>query len=129
MRINGISSNEQSFGYSTVLSRLYKKGKLPTVKYGLYGNKLTAKTCSNEHLIPVSLGGRTVLNNIALCDKTANSVRGNKDIQEFLTVDMIKEHLSQYMDVIVKKGKEVIFDGNEYIKNIIPTFQKLGFKF
>lgn len=129
MNVNRVNSNSPSFGYTTILSKLYKKGKLPTVKYGLYKQKLTPKNCSNEHLIPHSKGGKTDLTNIALADRFINMLRGNGDIKNFLTVDMIKDYLSQFIGVKVKQSGKVIFDGNKYIQGIIPTFEKLGFKF
>lgn len=129
MFIRRIDSSQPSFGYTTVLSKLYKKGKLPTVTHGLYGKKLTPKNCSNEHLIPHSKGGKTDLTNIALADRIINMLRGNGDIKEFLTINMIRDYLSQFIGVKVKQSGKVIFNGNEYIKNIIPTFEKLGFKF
>lgn len=129
MFIRKIDSNQPNFGYTTILSKLYKKGKLPTVKYGLYGKELTLKNCSNEHLIPHSKGGKTDLTNIALADRFVNMSRGNGDIKEFLTIDMIKDYLSQFIDIKVKHSNKILFNGNEYIKNIIPTFEKLGFKF
>lgn len=121
--------NKISFGYKTLLKDLWMKGELPTVKYGLYRKKLTKKNCSNEHLIPHSLGGPTNPSNIALADKFINNARGNSDIRLFLTIDDIKQYLLQFVDVIVKKNNKIIFSGNEYIKGIIPTFKKLGFKF
>lgn len=126
MEVNKVDN--VSFGYKTLLKDLWMKGELPTVKYGLYKKKLTKKNCSNEHLIPHSLGGPTSPSNIALADKFINNARGNKDIRMFLTVEDIKLYLSQFVDVVVKKNKKVIFSGNEYIKGIIPTFEKLGFK-
>ena len=129
MKISSIGINNTSFGYTTILSKLYKKGKLPSVTHGLYGNKLTSKNCSNEHLIPHSKGGKTDLTNIALADKVANMIRGNSDIKKFLTIDMVKKYLIQFIDIKIKQSNKIIFNGNDYIKNIIPTFEKLGFKF
>ena len=123
------SSNQPTFGYTTILSKLYKKGKLPSVTHDLYGRELTLKNCSNEHLIPHSKGGKTNLSNIALADKFINMLRGSDDIRDYLTLDMIRKYLAQFIGVKIKHGKEIIFDGNDYIKNLIPTFEKLGFKF
>ena len=124
-KINGVTGYRPSFGYKTVLSNLYKKGKLPTVKYGLYGNRLDIKNCSNEHLLPASLGGTTDLSNIALADRFINTLRGNRDIRLFLTPEMAKAYLSQFVDVVVKYsgGK---FIGNKYIQGVIETLRKLG---
>lgn len=131
LNINNINNfnNQLTFGYTTILSKLYKKGKLPSVTHGLYGRELTLKNCSNEHLIPHSKGGKTKLSNIALADKMVNMLRGNDDIHKYLSLEMIRKYLSQFIGVKVKHGKIIIFDGNDYIQNIIPTFEKLGFKF
>lgn len=120
MNVDKIDYN--SFGYSTQLSRLYKKGKLPTVKVGLYGIPLTKKNCSNEHIIPHSLGGKTNPTNIALADRDINSRRGNNDIHNFLTLDLIKQYLIQFINVTVDG-----FNGNKYIHGLIKTFQSMGF--
>ncbi len=122
-------TNNITFGYSTLLSQLYKKGKLPSVQYGLYGQKLTSKTVSNEHLVPHSQGGKTTLNNIALADRFINSRRGSQDIRLFLTKEMILNYLKQFINVKIKEGKKLIFSGNQYIKSVLPTFKKLGFDF
>ena len=42
-----------SFKYHHPLKTEWLKGKLPTVKYGIYGKELTPKTVSIEHNIPV----------------------------------------------------------------------------
>ena len=43
-----------SFGYSSPLKTLFKKGKLPSVTKGFYGGTLTKDTVSLEHLKPHS---------------------------------------------------------------------------
>ena len=113
-----------TFGYSHKLKTLYKHGKLPTVTHGLYGKKLSIDSVSLEHIVPYSKGGKTVLNNLALADKTANNLRGNEDISKFLTIDMIYNYLKQFENLKLKN-----FNGNQYIKILTETFKKLGFKF
>ncbi len=112
-----------TFGYSHKLKTLYKQGKLPTVTHGLYGKKLSIDSVSLEHIVPHSKGGKTVLNNLALADKTANCMRGCEDIKNFLTVEMIQDYLKQFEHLNLKN-----FNGNQYIKVIKKTFEKLGFK-
>lgn len=113
-----------AFGYSHKLKTLYKQGKLPSVTHGLYGKKLSIDSVSLEHIVPHSKGGKTVLNNLALADKTANNLRGNEDISKFLKIDMIQNYLKQFENVRLKN-----FNGNQYIKFLTETFKKLGFKF
>ena len=121
--------NSVTFKYNHPLKTLWKQGKLPQVKIGLYNNKLTKKNVSLEHELPVSKGGKSILENYALASREANSERGNDDIKKFLTVDMIRNYLIQFVNLIVKRDKEVVFDGNRYIQMQINNFKKLGFVF
>lgn len=127
MKVNEI--NNISFKYNHPLKTLWKQGKMPQVKIGLYNNKLTKKNVSLEHELPISKGGKSTLDNYALASREANSKRGNDDILDFLTVDMIKKYLIQFTDLIIKRDREIIFNGNEYIKIQIDNFKKLGFIF
>ena len=127
MRVDRIDSI--TFKYNHPLKTLWKQGKLPQVKIGLYNNKLTKKNVSLEHELPVSKGGKSILENYALASREANSERGNDDIKKFLTVDMIHNYLIQFINLIVKRDKEVVFDGNKYIQMQINNFKKLGFVF
>lgn len=127
MRVDRI--NSVTFKYNHPLKTLWKQGKLPQVKIGLYNNKLTKKNVSLEHELPVSKGGKSILENYALASREANSERGNDDIKKFLTVDMIRNYLTQFVNLIVKRDKEVVFDGNKYIQMQINNFKKLGFVF
>lgn len=121
--------NSVTFKYNHPLKTLWKQGKLPQVKIGLYNNKLTKKNVSLEHELPVSKGGKSILENYALASREANSERGNDDIKKFLTVDMIRNYLIQFVNLIVKRDKEVVFDGNKYIQMQINNLKKLGFVF
>ena len=68
MRANKIDS--VPFQYNHPLKTLWKQGKLPQVKIGLYNNKLTKKNVSLEHELPVSKGGKTIESNLrTLCDR------------------------------------------------------------
>lgn len=81
---------------------------------------LTKDTVSLEHITPVSQGGKTVLDNLALATKENNSARGNEDIGKFLTFEMIRNYLSQFKDVKVNG-----FDGNQYIMELRRKFDEL----
>ena len=120
MIIQPIPPNSPTFGYSHQLKTLYRKGKLP-VKYGFYGDKLTQKNVSLEHLKPHSKGGETVLSNLVLASKQKNQARGNADIRNFANKETIIKYLSQFIDVKIKG-----FDGNKYINDIIKTLTNLG---
>lgn len=114
-------------GYNSILKDMYKDGKLPSVKVGLYGGRLSKQTVSLEHIKPASKGGSTALKNMALATKDNNRLRGNRDINNYLTKAMLYNYLIQFKDLIVKyKGK--IFNGNNYITNIVSTLKKVGFE-
>ena len=114
-------------GYNSILKDMYKDGRLPSVKVGLYGGRLSKQTVSLEHIKPASKGGSTALKNMALATKDNNRLRGNRDINNYLTKAMLYNYLIQFKDLIIKyKGK--IFNGNNYITNIVSTLKKVGFE-
>lgn len=111
--------NIQSIGFDSRLKELYKKGKIK-LKVGLYGEKLTKKNVSDEHIKPRSWGGTNDENNIALTSKEANCRRGNAPIELFLTYGMLRNYLKQFIDVFVDG-----FDGNKYIQGVKETIRDL----
>ena len=119
MKIQPIHPKSPAFGYSSPLKTLYKKGDLP-IKYGFYGDRLTQKNVSLEHLKPHSKGGKTELSNLVLASKQKNQARGNADIRDFANKETIAKYLSQFIDVKIKG-----FDGNKYINGIIKTLRNL----
>lgn len=115
------STSLVSFGsYQNVLKTLYKRGQMPQVKRGLYGDLLTKDNVSLEHLKPHSEGGKTVLSNLALASKSKNNARGAKPLKDVLNWEMVDEYLSQFNFRI--KG----FDGNKYAEMIRNTIKELG---
>lgn len=122
MKIQPIQPIQPSptFQYSSPLKTLWRKGKLP-VKYGFYGDRLTQKNVSLEHLKPFSKGGKTELNNLVLASKEKNTIRGDADIRNFTDSKAIIKYLSQFIDIKIKD-----FDGNKYINGIIKTLINLG---
>lgn len=106
-------------GINSVLKTHYKKGKLPSVKKDIYGDKITDP--SIEHIIPKSKGGASKLYNYAIANAKTNSLRGCKDIMEFTTKDNVKNYLRQFIGVKLKD-----FDGLQYIKDIVQTFKNMG---
>lgn len=114
-----IGKSNPTFGYSSPLKDLYRKGKLP-VKYGFYGDKLTKNNVSLEHLLPHSKGGKTTLDNLVLSSKQNNFKRGNSPLLEFINFENVKRYLNQFIGVKLKN-----FNGNEYIKNILKTIENV----
>ena len=111
-----IAQYNPNFQYSSPLKTLWRKGKLPSVKYGFYGDRLTQKNVSLEHLLPHSQKGKTSLTNLVLASKAKNQARGNEAIDEYLEVKNLIRYLNQFKDIKLKD-----FDGNKYIAGILAT--------
>ena len=120
MKVCGYSS-VVSFGYSSPLKTLFKKGKLPSVTKGFYGGTLTKDSVSLEHLIPHSQGGRTELSNLVLATKENNSRRSNLPIKDFINIEQVKIYLKQFSGILTDN-----LNGEKYIKSIIRTLRKMG---
>lgn len=105
-----------TFQYSSPLKTLWRKGKLPSVKYGFYGDVLTQKNLSLEHLKAHSKGGKTNLTNLVLASKAKNNARGNDAIDDYLEVNNLVRYLKQFKDIRIKD-----FDGNKYIAGVLAT--------
>ena len=122
----GIGAYGITFGYHSVLKDLFREDKLPSVKFGLYGDKLTKENVSLEHLVPHSKNGKSKLHNFTLASKHKNSLRSNDDIRKFLTPEMAKKYLDQFVDVETVSKKGTKFNGNNYIDMIKNTLKTLG---
>ena len=105
-----------SFGYSHALKTAWKKGQIPQVKYGFYGEKLTKKNVSLEHLKPISKGGKTEWSNLVLADNKINNARGDKPLEDYLNLKAMGKYLEQFKNIKIKG-----FDGNRYIAMILET--------
>ena len=112
-----------SFGYQHPLKTLWKKGLLPTVKKGFYGDELTMKTVSLEHLQPKSQGGKTSLDNLVLASKRTNNLRGDKPLQLFIMKQKAIEYFYQFINIKIKG-----FDGNKYIESVLNKLSELNIK-
>ena len=115
MLVQGVPPYNPNFQYSSPLKTLWRKGKLP-VKYGFYGDILTQKNVSLEHLKAHSKGGKTNLANLVLASKAKNNARGNASIKDYLTVENVVRYLAQFKDIKLQG-----FDGNKYIAGIVAT--------
>lgn len=116
MLVQGVPPYNPNFQYSSPLKTLWRKGKLPSVKYGFYGDVLTQKNVSLEHLKAHSKGGKTNLTNLVLASKAKNNARGNESIKDYLTVENVVRYLKQFKDIRIKD-----FDGNKYIAGVLAT--------
>jgi len=118
LRINPIT-----FGYKSVLKTEWRKGNMPTVKKDIYGDVLIKGEETIEHIIPKSKGGKSNLSNYALANAGNNFRRSNFDLDSFTSSDIVKSYLKQFEGLKLPN-----FDGDEYIKNLIKTLRKIGFK-
>lgn len=119
MKIRPKPPNSPTFGYSHQLKTLYRQGKLP-VRFGFYGDILTQKNVSLEHIKPHSKGGKTTLDNLVLSSKQNNFKRGNQPLSKFINFGNVERYLNQFVDVKIKN-----FNGNEYIQNILKTIENV----
>ena len=105
-----------NFGYSHPLKTLWKKGQLSQVRYGFYGELLTKRNLSLEHLKPISQKGKTEWNNLVLASNKINNARGDKPLGEYLDLKAMARYLEQFKNIKVKG-----FNGNKYIAMILET--------
>lgn len=107
-------------GYCSPLKKYFRKGLMPTVQRGLYGDILTKENLSIEHLIPRSYGGLTETSNLALASKRMNNLRGNQPLQDFLIPKKAIDYLLQFKDINLPE-----FNGNDYITYLLDLFHRL----
>lgn len=120
--LNPVNRDNTNFtGYQHPLKTLFKKGKMPSVKRGIYGEKIDPDTVSLEHLKPHSWGGRTEYSNLALANKKTNTARGSKPLPDVLSWGMLERYLKQFNFKIKN-----IFNGYEYQEKIRNTCERLG---
>lgn len=120
MYVPPIPTDNITFGYKSPLKTLYKKGKFPKVEYGFYGEKLTKKNVTLEHLKPISQGGKTKIENLVLVSANKNQERGVRPLEEMFSWANAGRYFQQFKDVKVDD-----FDGNKYIKSIVKTIYEL----
>ena len=120
--ITPVNAFQLSFkGYQHPLKTLFKKGLMPSVTHGLYGEAINSVNVSLEHLKPHSKGGQTTLFNLALAERHKNSARGSYPLAYFLSWEMLENYLSQFNFRI-----QGLFDGFKYQKGIRDTCIELG---
>lgn len=103
------------------LKKLWDAGKLPTVTHGFYGDLLTPRNVSREHLKPASKGGTKNWFNIVLASRQKNGQRSNFDIRNFINLDAARAYLEQFTGIRFKG-----FDGEKYKRGIKQTLKGLG---
>ena len=111
--VQPISSNNPNFGYSHKLKTDFKKGRLPSVKFDMAGNKLTKENATLDHVIPKSQGGKSELFNYAIATKEFNSFRGVVPLALLITKEMFDKWAKQFEKIMVCGVK-----GEEYTEEI-----------
>ena len=119
--IGGPKQPQISFTHKWDVKSMWKKGRLPQVKYGFYGDELTIKNCTVEHLLPISKGGETKTYNLVLASAANNQARSNTDIRQVIDIDAAKQYLNQFKGIHKRT-----FNGDHYIKLIKETLKRLG---
>lgn len=95
-----------SFKYSNRLKTLYKKGKIK-VPTGFYGDVLTKDNTTLEHIVPHSLGGKTVEDNLVLSSSRTNNLRGNKELRLFSIKKLLKNIVVTLKMLLLKTSMEM----------------------
>lgn len=112
--------NQLNFGYKSILKTAYQQGQLPTVTKDFYGSPLTKDTVTLDHLLPKSKNGTSKLSNFVLATMKNNSTRGNKPLSNVFNQEAFEQYCEQFKDI-----KIPFFNGDEYIKQISKTVEKL----
>lgn len=110
----------QSVVFHSHLKNLFKKGKLPSVKRGLYGEKITKENVSDEHVRCKCHGGDNSQGNIALASKELNNARGCNPIVNYLNYEMLQNYCFQFKGVKCQG-----FDGDSYVRKLKKTIEDL----
>lgn len=118
MNVNAI--NSVAFTHKHLIKTYFLKGKLPTVTKGFYGGELTKDTVTIEHLQPVSKGGKTELKNVVLAENVRNWSRSNKPLSSVFDKEAFETYCEEF-----KKIKLPFFNGDDYIKQITRTIERL----
>ena len=118
MKINPI--NPIVFKNQPNLKKLWIKGQLPEVIYGIYGGRLTDKNITYEHIKPRSWGGKTILSNIALSVDINNWRRGNKPLADYLSRQSYEQYVAEFEKIRLPN-----FNGKLYIDNLIKTINEV----
>lgn len=123
MNIQPVTTTPQ---FGSLLTKLFKRGKLKDVKYGLYGGKLTSDNVTDEHVIPRSKGGPDDIGNLALATKSNNSARSNYPLSNYLTDENLDRYIKQFEGI---NYPQYNFNGKNYIKRLLHSIAKaLGIK-
>ncbi len=106
-------------GTKSILKDYWLRGYMPSVTRGIYGNTLTKKNVTLEHIQPKSKRGTDGLFNLALASKYTNNTRKNKPLKSFTTRERIDQYLKQFEGISLPD-----FNGDLYIKRVNETVDR-----
>ena len=112
--------NQISFGYKSILKTEWLHGNMPTVKYDMGGNLLTAKNVTLGHMQPHSKRGTSGLANLMLETKRYNNDRSNMPFSSVFNQEGFDRYCKQFEGI-----KLPGFNGNGYIDMITKTAKRL----
>ena len=130
----GVGVHGVSFGYHHPIKTMWLKGRLPWISTGFYGEKLTKKNVSIEHLKPVvdfknecngnrekALRLATTWENVVLASNRINNLRGCDPLSAVIDYEAMGKYLQQF------EGKWIpgYGSGEKYIKGILDTVNTL----
>lgn len=108
------------FGYSHYLKTEFKKGNLPTVTKGFYGEPIDKDTVTIEHLqLASSFKDKrqaTTWGNIVLTSANKNQARGCKPLSEVINYKAMGEYFEQFTKYSW---------GKQYITKCMKTITRL----
>ena len=114
MQVRRVNSNV-TFTYNHQLKTLFKKGKIkPPVD--IYNDKLTKKNGTLEHILCVSHGGKTEIDNLVIATARMNNARGNKPLADFISAEGLARYCEYFLNLKLPE-----FDGVKYVKGILDT--------
>ena len=122
MITNSISFGRANHHYQSPLKTLFKEGKFPSVTRGFYGEIITPRNVSLEHLKPFSSCRRNDLSNLVLASKRKNTARGCGNLSNYFNPTAAQAYLEQFRDIHIP-GK---FDGNSYINMITRKLRDMS---
>lgn len=128
----GVGVHGVSFGYHHPIKTMWLKGRLSWLKYGFYGDELTKKNVSIEHLEPVAEFKKkysdekakrlaTTWDNVVLASNRINNLRGCEPLSAVIDYEAMGRYLQQF------EGKWIpgYGSGEKYIKGILDTVNRL----
>jgi hypothetical protein len=93
---------------------------MPSVKFGIYGGKLTKENVTLEHILPHSKKGKTELFNLALAVNINNWTRGDRPFKECFISEVFGEYIDQFKGVDLPN-----FNGLKYIDGVTKVVKRI----